>query len=143
MRMIALGNQPTIKNLTDSLTGWDVDLWSPAEVSEITAPIREQNYDLVLVDILAEKAEAACHHINHSCDIPLVLIVRDNETNWKRLELLHADGYLAERVRGAELRARLRALVRRNSCAGHVNKSAGHYERKKENRIEPKQVIRQ
>ena len=70
------------------------------------------DFDLAMVDNSALEAEAVCQCINKVWDIPLIVMVR-RDADWEKVESLGADGYVPIEAGKAELRARLRAILRR------------------------------
>jgi DNA-binding response OmpR family regulator len=73
-----------------------------------------------------EDAESVFYSIKELWNVPLLLIVNEQNSNWEKLFRLNADGYLNEKIKGLELKARLEATLRRLSSrtntvhAGHT-----------------------
>ena len=127
MRIMVFGRRRTIQRLIAFLAGEEIEMVGiPDGLDEMMVLQEEYGFDLALVDSLAEEAEATCHRINKFGSIPLVLIVSQRQADWERLQSLGTDGYLPEEARGAELAARLRAILRRLCPAGQVEKSTPH-----------------
>ena len=82
-------------------------------LSAITASHQQNGAVLAVVDAAVDEAEAACHYINESWRIPLVLMIAGTQTDWKKLNLLNASGYILEHSGDIELVARLNAMIRR------------------------------
>jgi DNA-binding response OmpR family regulator len=116
---MVLGDETMVRRLSVSLAGEGVEL-----VRAVT-PVGEGKFDVVLVDSVIGGAEAACHYIKQVSSIPVVLMVRARQADWQRLQALDADAYVPEGVGGAELAARLRAVVRRRSAENSVEKEKG------------------
>lgn len=106
-----------MEKLTACLDGKGFDLVSITEAPEVVALLEQKRFDLVVVDASVEKAEVACRSISQLGHIPVALIVKKRQANWKELKSLDVDGYLFDRVGGVELAARLQAIVRRRSSA--------------------------
>lgn len=106
-----------VQKLTASLDGRTFDLVSLTEVPEVIALLEQKRFDLVVVDASLETAEVVCRSVSQLGCAPVVLILKKKQANWKELESLNVDGYLLEGVGGAELAARLQAVVRRRSSA--------------------------
>jgi DNA-binding response OmpR family regulator len=123
IRVIVFGSKETEQKLTDSLDGKGFDLVCRTEVSEVVALLEQKRFDLVVVDASVEKAEVACRSVSQFGHVPVALMVKKRQANWKELKSLDVDGYLLDGVGGAELAARLQAVVRRRSSAKRIEKS--------------------
>jgi DNA-binding response OmpR family regulator len=75
--------------------------------------LRWEHFDVALVDSLAEGVEVACCCISKLFKIPVILLVNESDVDWKRLQLLEPHGYIYEGTSGAEMAARLWAVMRR------------------------------
>jgi len=113
MRAMLFGRKTTVKTLTESLKGVGIELVSTTEVPEVITLLKQEPFSLVLVDSLAEQAEAVCLYIREFGAIPLVLIVHKRNTDWELLRRLGADGFLPTEARRDEIAARLRVIWRR------------------------------
>jgi len=88
--------------------------------------------DLAIIDSLSEDVESMSHHIRNLWKVPLLLIVNEGNSNWEKLYSIHADGYLRERTKGPELKARLDAILRglplrtNTMHVGHTIRDSGH-----------------
>jgi len=116
MRVMVFGNKMVTRRLTTSLAEEGIRVISASDgLDGMMALLKQGEFDLAVVDSLAEEAEAACRRINELRAIPLVLVVGKRETDWERLQSLGADGYVPENTGKAQLAARLRAVVRRKA----------------------------
>jgi len=82
-------------------------------LSAITVLPQQNGAVLAVVDAAVDEAEAACHYINESWRIPLVLMIAGKQTDWKKLTSLNASGYILEYSGDIELVARLNAMIHR------------------------------
>lgn len=112
MRVMILGRKTTTQRLSLSLAKQGIEALNTSDESQAMALLNQQGFDLVAVDGLVYGAEAACHCIRERRGIPVVLIISQRDPDWERLASLDIDGFIPGRVRGAELAARLRAVVR-------------------------------
>ena len=96
---------------------------SRTEAPEVVALLEQKRFDLVVVDASVEKAEVVCRFVSQLGHVPVVLMVKKRQANWKELKSLDVDGYLLDGVGGAELAARLRVVVRCHSSAKRAEKS--------------------
>lgn len=114
MRAVVYGHERTVKKVMALLVGEGVlvEAVSDRFCETVVWPVQGE-FDLAIVDSQAETAEAACHHLRRSGDIPLVLIVDPRQADWNGLKQLNADGYLPTGTEDGELSARMRAVLRR------------------------------
>ena len=115
MRVIVFGSELTVQRLTTSLAGKGVELVSLCETVEAITLLKQERFDLALVDSLVEEAETICRGIKGLGCIPVALIVNKKRADWGRLQSLGIDGYIPHEANGAELAARLQAIARRYS----------------------------
>ena len=113
MRVIAFGNKMMIRRLTTSLARGGIEVVSLSEVSEAVALLKQERFDLVIVDGLMEEAGLVCHCISELRYIPVVLMIREAQADWRKLQSLDADGFIPDWAGQAELAARLRSIARR------------------------------
>ena len=116
IRVIVFGNKKTVQKLTTSLDGKRFDLVSLTEVPEVVALLGQKRFDLVVVDASVEKAEVVCRSVSQLGHVPVALMVKKRQANWKEFKSLDVDGYLLNGVGGAELAVRLQAILRRSSA---------------------------
>ncbi len=127
MRIIAIGTKFMTKRLIFALAGSEVELVSPSEVLEVITLLKQDKFDLVVVDSLVKGAETTCRRISELGSVPIVLMIGQRQPNWKEMQSLDIDGYIPQGVNGVELAARLRAVLRRFHPAEQVEKSALRY----------------
>ena len=128
MRIIAIGTKFMTKRLILALAGSEFELLSPSEVFEVITLLKQDKFDLVVVDSLAKGAETTCRRIRELGSVPIVLMIGQRQPNWKGMQSLDIDGYIPQGVNGAELVARLRAVLRRFWLAEQVEKIVPRYQ---------------
>lgn len=122
MRIIAIGTKFMTRRLILALAGSEFELLSPSEVLEAITLMKQDKFDLVVVDSLAKGAETTCRRIRELGSVPIVLMIGQEQPNWKEMQSLDIDGYIPQGVKGAELVARLKAVLRRFWPAEQVQK---------------------
>jgi excisionase family DNA binding protein len=116
MKVIIFSQQEAAKRLVVWLIGQGVDVTVISDMPDSTAALQQDcNFDIGIVDDFSEGAVSACHLIKKEWDIPLILMVNKQHSNWKKMWLLNADGYLSGDIGDYELKARLGSLLRRFS----------------------------
>ena len=113
MRVIVLGNKITVQRLTASLVGRDNEMVNLSEVYEVITLMTQENFDLVVVDGSGKKIGMICRHVREFDGVPIVLMVGQKQPNWEELQSLGIDGCIPQTANGAELAARLQAVIRR------------------------------
>ncbi len=120
MKIAVFGREIVIQKIVDCLSGNGNVIRLPDEADKAAVLHKLDEFNLVIVDGLAEDAEAICHCMNEFRNIPLVLIVRENGTDWRRLTSIDASGYLPEETGRAELAARIKSVIRRLKHTGQA-----------------------
>ena len=125
MRIIAFGSKPITKRLISALAGSDFELVNPSEMFEVVTLLKQDNFDLVVVDGLAREVEVTCRRIREVGSVPIVLMIEEGQPDWKEMRPLAVDGYIPDGVNGVELAARLRAVLRRFLSVNELKNEAG------------------
>ena len=129
MRIIAIGTKLMTKRLILALAGSEFELLIASEMLEAIVLLKQDKFDLVVVDSLAKGIETTCRRIRELGSVPMVLMIGQKQLNWKEIQSLEIDGYIPQGVNGAELVARLRALTRRLEPDRQVrDKVVPHYQ---------------
>jgi DNA-binding response OmpR family regulator len=111
---IALGLEDDLR-----LEGWDVELVSDGAAASRRA--REQEFDLILLDVMLPTKDGldVCRELRRAgLRTPIIMLTAKAQEAEKILGLdLGADDYVTKPFSPKELRARIRAAIRRNSNA--------------------------
>lgn len=113
MRILAFGNGIMARRLTASLVNDEIEVVDPSEMREAVALLKQGRFDLAIVDSLIGEAGAFCHCVSELGCVPVAVMIREAQVDWRKLRPLDADGFIPDWVGRAELAARLRAIVRR------------------------------
>jgi len=119
MKVLVIGNQIICEWLVHLFSGNGIELVTLCELAGVRTVLRKQRFDLVVVDGSFGHAEQACRHVRELSHAPLVVLTDERRQDWKGLESLDIDGCIPYRTKGAELGARLRAIVRRYGWNGN------------------------
>jgi len=122
MRIIAIGSKFMTRRLILALAGSEFELLSPSEVLEAITLLKQDKFNLVVVDSLAKGAETTCRRIRELGSVPIVLMIGQEQPNWKEMQSLDIDGYIPQGVNRVELVARLKAVLRRFWPAEQIQK---------------------
>ena len=116
MRVMIFGNKMVTRRLSTALAGEGIKVVSASDgLDGMMALLKQDEFDLAVVDSSVEGSETVCHNIKQLWGIPVVLMVKGKQTDWEKLQSLDSDAYIPEGIGAAELAARLRAVVRRRS----------------------------
>jgi DNA-binding response OmpR family regulator len=114
-RILAYGTKIMLYRLSARLNKDEVILTGCSEASETIAALSKGLFDMVIVDHLARDAETICQAAVSSTRVPVVLMIRESDADWKQLRRLEVDGYLFDEAGSLEMMARIRALSRRKA----------------------------
>ena len=98
--------------------GYDVDVAYDGEAAVTMA--RENKYDLIVLDLMMPKKDGlqACQEIRMFSTVPVVMLTARSQESDKLMGFESgADDYITKPFSIMELKARVRALLRRNSIA--------------------------
>jgi len=113
MRVIVFASEAIGQRVADSLTGKGISVASASDWITAVNMLRREHFDVALVDTLAGGVEVACCCISKLFKTAVILLVDEGDADWKQLQLLEPQGYIYEEASGAEMAARLWAVMRR------------------------------
>jgi len=124
MRIIATGTKFITRSLIPALVGSEFELVCPPDLVEVITLLKQGKFDLVVVDSLVKGVETTCRRIREVGSVPIVLMVGQERPDWKEMQSLDINGYIPQGVNGAELVARIRAVLRRFWPANELKNEA-------------------
>lgn len=124
MRVMVFGNEMMIRRLAIPLAREGIEVVGFSEVSDGVALLKRGRFDLAIVDGRIEKPGLVCHSISQLRCIPVVLMIKETQADWRKLQSLDADGFIPDWIGQAELAARLRSIVRRYLPTKRVEKGS-------------------
>ena len=104
--------------------GYEVDACYDGETAIVMA--KANSYDLILLDIMMPKVDGleACMRIRESSTVPIIMLTARSEDTDKLIGFEYgADDYITKPFNILELKARVRALLRRSAIKGAEDKS--------------------
>ncbi|MBQ9733301.1 MAG: response regulator transcription factor [Clostridia bacterium] len=105
--------------------GYQVDACYDGE--EAVAKAAAESYDLIILDLMMPKMDGleACMHIRQNSTVPIIMLTAKSEDTDKLIGFEYgADDYITKPFNILELKARVRALLRRSTIqTGIVEKS--------------------
>lgn len=93
---------------------------------EAVAFAKEKEYDIILLDLMLPKMDGleVCQHIREFSDVPIIMITAKGDDMDKILGLEYgADDYITKPFNILEVKARMKAIIRRNN-KNHVKEEA-------------------
>ena len=97
--------------------GYEVDAAYDGE--EAVSQVRVRIYDLIVLDLMMPKIDGleACRRIREFSNVPIIMLTAKNEDQQKLIGFEYgADDYITKPFNIMELKARIRAILRRNSA---------------------------
>ena len=117
-----------VKGIRFNLQNEGYEVITGSDGLEAVAAVREQDPDLVVLDVMMPNMDGltACSKIREFSDVPIILLTAKTDDMDKLMGFDHgADDYLTKPFNILELKARIRALLRRaapkqKSAAGNI-----------------------
>jgi len=119
IRILLVDDEPLIlKGLRFSLQqeGYEID--QAADGEEALEKIRENAYDLVLLDVMLPKLSGieVCQQVRETSDVPIIMLTAKGEDMDKILGLeFGADDYMTKPFNILEVKARIKSILRRTA----------------------------
>ena len=107
-----------VKGIRFSLEQDDMEVDTAFDGEEALAKARENSYDIILLDLMLPKIDglSVCQQIREFSDVPIVMLTAKGEDMDKILGLEYgADDYITKPFNILEVKARLKAIIRRTS----------------------------
>ena len=115
MRVIVIGSKIIIHKLSLCLSSANIEARYYSDQSKLIDLVRQEKFDIAVVDSAEQKAKVTCKLIRKFQGIPIALIVCREQVDWYKCQLLDPDGYIFDADKKSILIAHLRAIVRRYS----------------------------
>ena len=109
-----------VKGIRFNLQSEGYEVITGSDGLEAVQAVQEQNPDLVVLDVMMPNMDGltACQKIREFSDIPIILLTAKSDDMDKLIGFDHgADDYLTKPFNILELKARIRALLRRTASA--------------------------
>ena len=110
-----------VKGIRFNLQNEGYEVITGSDGLEAVQAVREQNPDLVVLDVMMPNMDGltACAKIREFSDIPIIMLTAKTDDMDKLMGFEHgADDYLTKPFNILELKARIRALLRRAGSTG-------------------------
>ena len=110
-----------VKGLRFSLEQEDMEVDTAYDGEEAVEKAREGNYDIILLDLMLPKLDglSACQQIREFSDVPIIMLTAKGEDMDKILGLEYgADDYITKPFNILEVKARIKAIMRRTTSRG-------------------------
>jgi DNA-binding response OmpR family regulator len=115
LKILALGHPNVTHRISTSIGGKNIDLVCLSEIPESIALLKQERFDLALVDSHMEGVESVCNQITWLCRTTVVLVTKGKEPDWGRLRHLEVDGFISDESEPNEFIARMLTIVRRQN----------------------------
>ncbi len=107
-----------VKGIRFSLEQDGMEVVSASDGDEALRLAREQRFDIILLDIMLPKLDGmqVCQQIREFSDVPIVMLTAKSDDMDKIMGLEYgADDYITKPFNILEVKARIRAVMRRTS----------------------------
>ena len=114
-----------VKGIRFNLQNEGYDVITGSNGLEAVALVQEQNPDLVVLDVMMPEMDGltACSKIREFSDVPIIMLTAKTDDMDKLMGFdVGADDYLTKPFNILELKARIRALLRRTTASGTEGK---------------------
>ena len=128
-----------VKGLKFSLEQDDMEVDTPFDGEEAVNKARANSYDIILLDIMLPKFSGleVCQMIREFSEVPIIMLTAKGEDMDKIMGLEYgADDYITKPFNILEVKARIKAILRRNSKGDDMNVTTSNVIEKKGLKIE-------
>lgn len=115
-----------VKGIKFSLEQDQMEVDCAYDGEEAVECVRNKNYDIVLLDLMLPKLNGyeVCQQIREFSDVPIIMLTAKGDDMDKILGLEYgADDYITKPFNILEVKARIKAIIRRNSKNNKRKKS--------------------
>ncbi|MCR5103579.1 MAG: response regulator transcription factor [Eubacterium sp.] len=128
-----------VKGLKFSLEQDDMEVDTAFDGEEAVEKVRANSYDIMLLDIMLPKLSGleVCQMVREFSDVPIIMLTAKGEDMDKIMGLEYgADDYITKPFNILEVKARIKAILRRNNKGDDMRMSASNVIEKKGLKIE-------
>jgi DNA-binding response OmpR family regulator len=118
MKMSSFVNKTIIKNLISALAESEFEWAYVSKEFPAETLLKQYEFNLVVLDGSVGNIETTCRNIKEINNIPIVLVIEHDYSDWREMHYLDVDSYIYQGTNGTELIARLRAVLRRFQNGG-------------------------
>lgn len=135
MRILVVDDEkPLVKGIKFNLENEGYEVSACYDGEEAVAAVRSEHFDLVVLDVMMPRLDGlgACMQIRTFSSVPIIMLTARSEDMDKLIGFEYgADDYLTKPFNILELKARIKALLRRSgaesaSARGQETLTAGH-----------------
>ncbi len=128
-----------VKGLKFSLEQDDMEVDTAFDGEEAVMKVRANSYDIMLLDIMLPKLSGleVCQMVREFSDVPIIMLTAKGDDMDKIMGLEYgADDYITKPFNILEVKARIKAILRRNNKNEEVSPAASNVIEKKGLKIE-------
>jgi DNA-binding response OmpR family regulator len=118
LKVMALGKKKVTDRVIQALTGNEIIVDPCTDIDQAIDILRNQKYDVVLIDGYLSDLESVCYRISWQYATPIALIINGTQADWASLRALDVDGFIPAESSNMEIAAYFNAIARR-SCTQH------------------------
>jgi DNA-binding response OmpR family regulator len=113
LKILAFGSHLMIHRLKARVDHDEVSITGCTEASEAFSFLKQDEFDIIIVDNLMKEAQSVCRNAVGLAKAPVTLILQEKAADWQKLRGVVVDGYLPDEAGSVELMARIKAYSRR------------------------------
>ena len=110
-----------VKGIRFSLEHEDFEVECAYDGEEALEKVKEKPFDIILLDVMLPKLTGfeVCQQIREFSDVPIIMLTAKGDDMDKILGLEYgADDYITKPFNILEVKARIKAIIRRSGCSG-------------------------
>jgi DNA-binding response OmpR family regulator len=112
-KILAIGSPMMVRRLSAKIEPEQFEVTGCNNPTEASNLLEHEQFDMVIVDNLADNAEMVCKSAATAGGIPVTLLLQEKPVNWSNLGASSVDGFLTDAGTNAEMIARIKAFMRR------------------------------
>jgi DNA-binding response OmpR family regulator len=113
LKVLALGDEDLTRWVANSLMARGIEVVRFSAVPEIMTKLKQENFDLAVVDSRMEDLTNVCFRLIWLCRLRIAVVTKDIQTDWSELRSLGVDAFISENSGPAELDADIEAIARK------------------------------
>jgi CheY-like chemotaxis protein len=113
LKVLVLGRKSVTRRVFNALIDSSVSITLQNDVSDAIVLLKNERFDLTLVDGYMDNLESVCYRLTWQGRVPVVLLVNGKETDWNLLKTMDIDGFIPDDGGKSEIVAYFNSITRR------------------------------
>ena len=117
-KVLVVGNKKVTRKIENALGHSEgINLVCESDIVEAVTRLRQQRFEMAVIDSHFEDLPVACYRINYMWNTPLALLTGKEESGWDNLRFLDIDGYVPADSSRTDLYAHFEEITMRGRTA--------------------------